>query len=1181
MADSASNQRTIGAYRIDAQVRVDSGGDVFEARHLPSGQPVSIRLLPAERLAMPGFREQFEREMRAAASLYHHHVIELYEFGVNEGVAFIISELPGGGSLRDVLKQRQLPLRLGIELARQTAVALSAAHARGMAHGALKPECLLLFPETGGGYLLKVGDFGLARLLAPDAVNPAVYRAPELQGGDATPAADLYALGAILFEVAAGVPPSAASAPALRQVRPDAPAELEALVARCLAADPGERIGSADELATALEALVGDMAPRLSAAAAADATVIEALPSPEDATQAGPIATPAPHDATLAAAIVTPGEATVIEPVPPSAAPASEPAPPSEATVIEPAPTGAVADATAALFADEEKVEAAAPPPGAAPTSEPPQFTDATATLPPVPSGDATVIEPAPIAPPPPGDATVIEPAPVAPPPPGDAMAIEPPPAAPIASESILSDEAVTILPEPVPAINTPLPAASATQALLVSTPPPGFPVLPPSSTMPQVQVLDSQGAPIQLVSLTGDGLAIGRSASNDLVLTDESVSDEHAFIDWDGRQITVIDQDSKNGTILAGMRLAPQERQLWEGGAPVRIGVYWLRLVPALTQAASVIAPAVLGVAGPAAGAAVTPQRGAPAAPAGRTPGSVTPSFGAPAVAGPTAAVPQGGGGITQTPSAGLPRGAAAVAEAPSPAPPTAGMPEGMGVTQPPLGSNRYGIELEQDVMTLTPGMPSVLRMTLHNYSDNVDHLKVEVRGVPETWIQGPAPEPQLLPNGRTPVALNINVPRTPENRAGPYPVMLYARSRSRPNEAGVAQATWNVQSFTEHRLELKPRRVVGWRKGSYNLTLTNAGNVPSRYTLTGEDDEQALDFGLSQEAVALEPGAALKHRLTVRGPARWLGAAQPRSFSIHARTEKRSESQTSSAQFVQRPLIPTWIVPIVLLAALGFFYWASRPPVIRNARFDPSPQIAGQPARLSYEVDNANRVELQPIGVEAPAATGRRSFEFLDATAIPRDLSILAVSRFGVRLEVPVEAAIVTPTPTLAPTATPEPPTPVPPTEVLPAPTAAVEPTVIVEPPQPPPVVVETTPTPEIVLSDLVEFTCETGARIVITGTGPPRESFLLYFGRRAVSGGSIAANGTYRIEMLVGRERPGDYPVSVRLRLSDRPLPIWTYQYSSDPLVTLATTVTSTTPTQLMCVVEREAPTPTIAP
>ncbi len=1183
MPDSAANEQTIGAYRLEEEIAADGAGVVYRARHLPTAQPVAIRMLPPDMVTAPDFRERFEREMRTAAALYHPHITELYEFRISEGRAFIVSELPSDGFLRDAIRRRMLPLRLSVELARQAAVGLSVAHARGVVHGALTPERCALFAGPGGSYLLKVSDFGIARLIAPVAAVPAVYQAPELRaGGDPDPSADCYALGAMLYEMIVGSPPPPTSIPPLRTLRPEAPANLEALVARCLASDPSQRFGQMSELAEALGALVVAMGEQSSVAAADEPTVIEQRAIADDVTVAAHAFASMPDDMKLIAPVPSGEGADAPER---SRAPGHEDTPREEGTppevaddvtviapVVAGAPSGVVADAPQGSRASDREAtqeEVADDVMVIAPVvvvGTPPEVADDVTVIAPVVAGapssavaDATAALLADTAS---DEGLTVLPSPSVTP-------QQPSARADVAAEApsvVPPDEAVTILPESAPAISTPLPQVSATQSLMVATPPPGFPALPPPSSMPQVQLLDNAGAPLRVISLTGDGLAIGRAESNDLQLPDDTVSEEHAFIDWDGRQVTITDLGSKNGTFVAGVCLPPQERYPWQGGAPVRIGVYWLRLIPPLVQAASMVVPVAYGIPAPEAVAAPPQTAGAPPP---RTPAPVTPSFDAPVI--PPTAAPPSQAGITQMPAPGTPQSASPQ----SPIQPTGGSRTGgVGVTQPPLSSNRYGVELEQDVMTLTPGMPAVLRMTLHNYSDSVDHLRVEVQGVPETWIQGPTPEPQLLPNGRAPVALNINVPRTPENRAGPYPVTIYARSRSRPNEAGAAQATWSVQAFTEHRLELKPRRAAGWRKAHYNLTLTNAGNVPMRYTLVGEDDEQALSFNVGEAPVALEPSAAYKHRLTVQGPIRWLGSSQPRSFSVQARTEKRSETQTSSAQFIQRALIPTWLIPLALLAFLAILYFVTLPPVIRNPRFERSPQIAGQPARLIYEIDNAQRVELLPLGVLAPADSGRRTFEFLDATAIPPDLSILAISRFGIRAEASVAVAVVTPTPTPEPTATPPPPTVQPTPETLPAPTEAPP----VPPPAPPPV---TTPTPEVSLAELVRLECRSGERIVLTGAGPPRESFLLYFGRRAVSGGSVAPNGIYRIEMLIGPERPGEYPVSVRLRLGDRPLPIRTYQYGADRLINLSDASPTAVTTELLCVVQRAEPTPTIAP
>jgi serine/threonine protein kinase len=122
MPDSAANEQTIGAYRLEGEIATDSAGVVYRARHIPTAQPVAIRILPPDIVAAPDFRERFEREMRAVAALYHPHIAELYEFGIGEGRAFIIGELPSDGFLRDAIRRRTLPLRLSIELARQAAV---------------------------------------------------------------------------------------------------------------------------------------------------------------------------------------------------------------------------------------------------------------------------------------------------------------------------------------------------------------------------------------------------------------------------------------------------------------------------------------------------------------------------------------------------------------------------------------------------------------------------------------------------------------------------------------------------------------------------------------------------------------------------------------------------------------------------------------------------------------------------------------------------------------------------------------------------------------------------------------------------------------------------------------------------------------------------------------------------
>lgn len=331
-------------------------------------------------------------------------------------------------------------MRLSIELARQAAVGLSVAHARSVVHRALKPEACALFARSGGSYLLKVGNFGIARLIAPAAASPAVYQAPEQRaGGEPDPSVDCYALGSILYEMIVGLPPLLTTILLLRTMRPNVSADLEALVERCLASTLLDRFCHISELAEALDDLVAAMGERLSVAAADETTVIERRSAADDATVAAHLFTPAPEDAMLIA-LVAPGAgegATVIEePVAPAAGEEAtvieEPVAPAagkEATLIVPAASlaegasaSAVANANDALIADTVPDEALAvlPMPSVALQQQPSAGGDVAA----------------------------------------EASSVVPP------------DEAVTILPEPVPAISTPLPWVSATRSLVIATPP-------------------------------------------------------------------------------------------------------------------------------------------------------------------------------------------------------------------------------------------------------------------------------------------------------------------------------------------------------------------------------------------------------------------------------------------------------------------------------------------------------------------------------------------------------------------------------------------------------------------------------------------------------------------------------------------------------------------------------------
>jgi serine/threonine-protein kinase len=213
--------------------------------------------------------ERFQVEARSAARLRHPNVVQVYELGEVDGQPYAALEYVGGGSLAHQLAGRRLPGHQAAELMETLARAVDNAHRNGIIHRDLKPANVLLTPDGQP----KIADFGLAKLvdeqagLTPtDAVlGTPSYMAPEQASGrvhEVGPAADIYALGATLYELLTGRPPfrAASALETLKQVcqkepvppgylEPSIPRTLEAVCLKCLAKEPRRRYASASELA--------------------------------------------------------------------------------------------------------------------------------------------------------------------------------------------------------------------------------------------------------------------------------------------------------------------------------------------------------------------------------------------------------------------------------------------------------------------------------------------------------------------------------------------------------------------------------------------------------------------------------------------------------------------------------------------------------------------------------------------------------------------------------------------------------------------------------------------------------------------------------------------------------------------------------------------------------------------
>jgi eukaryotic-like serine/threonine-protein kinase len=273
----------LDGYEVLGLLGAGGMGEVYRARDPVLKREVAIKVLPSFVSENPDRLRRFEQEAQAAAALNHPNILAVYQFGVFEGAPYLVSELLVGETLRQQLERGPLSVRRAIDTGVQIAHGIAAAHEKGIVHRDLKPENLFVTKDGR----VKILDFGLAKLTQPqedsDAPGPtathatepgvvmgtAGYMSPEqVRGRTVDSRADIFAFGAILYEMLAGKRAFQRSTaadtmaailnedpPGISQIVQSTPPGLQRVVHRCLEKNPEQRFQSASDLAFALEAL--------------------------------------------------------------------------------------------------------------------------------------------------------------------------------------------------------------------------------------------------------------------------------------------------------------------------------------------------------------------------------------------------------------------------------------------------------------------------------------------------------------------------------------------------------------------------------------------------------------------------------------------------------------------------------------------------------------------------------------------------------------------------------------------------------------------------------------------------------------------------------------------------------------------------------------------------------------
>jgi eukaryotic-like serine/threonine-protein kinase len=299
--DPLLGQTLAGKYLVEKLIKHGGMGSVYVGKHVLMDKTVAIKVLRTSLAADNDVVARFSREAKAASRINHPHAVSVTDFGEDEnGVVFLVMEYLDGTTLKDVIKtEGQMAIDRGLEIVRQVAGALDAAHQQGVVHRDLKSDNIML-SRTNGDEWAKVLDFGIAKIQQPagsrdiDITAPNLvigtpqYMSPEQcsQSGPLDARSDIYSLGIIVYEMLAGRVPFTGESPtvimmkqvqdpppSILEARHDLPVGLEKVITKALAKQPVDRYQTAGGFSEALMEAISKPAEAAAAAVAAPTTV--------------------------------------------------------------------------------------------------------------------------------------------------------------------------------------------------------------------------------------------------------------------------------------------------------------------------------------------------------------------------------------------------------------------------------------------------------------------------------------------------------------------------------------------------------------------------------------------------------------------------------------------------------------------------------------------------------------------------------------------------------------------------------------------------------------------------------------------------------------------------------------------------------------------------------------------